>query len=313
MVPVELFHWILFNSVIFFLLAFDLWLFYRNPHSIKFKEAIITSLCWIALAFCFNGWLYYRFGSEHALNFLTGYLLEESLSVDNLFIFLLVFSHFKVPDDCKHRVLFYGVLGAIVMRGLLIWGGIAMVEHFTWTFYLFGLFLIYTGLRMAFAKENKLKIEENRLYRLVHSTIGVTPDYHGQSFFVKIGEKWTATPLFLVVLLIELADLVFALDSIPAILGITTDPFIVYTSNVFAILGLRSLFFVLEGMMKRFYLLHYALSIILVFIGVKMLLASVFHIPTILALGVLVTLLVLAVIGSYLWPLENGENSKNHR
>ncbi|MCE2983324.1 MAG: TerC family protein [Parachlamydia sp.] len=308
MVPVDLFHWVIFNAVIFCLLGFDLWLFYRNPHSIKFKEAIITSIGWIFLALCFNVWLYFSFGSDPALKFLTGYLLEKSLSVDNLFIFLLVFSHFKVPDDCKHRVLFYGVLGAIIMRGLLIWAGVALVSNFAWTFYFFGLFLIYTGFKMAFSKEIDLKMEENRMYRLIKSTIGITPDYRGQAFFVKIDERWVATPLFLVVMLIEMADLVFALDSIPAILGITTDPFIVYTSNVFAILGLRSLFFVLEGMMKRFYLLHYALSFILVFIGIKMLSANIYHIPTPVALGILVSTLALAVIFSYIYPLNNEED-----
>ncbi|CUI16162.1 TerC family membrane protein [Candidatus Protochlamydia naegleriophila] len=305
------YHWLVFNSIILILLGLDLWHFYYKPHSIKFKEAILTSIAWIALAFLFNGWLYYQFGSQTALNFLTGYLLEKSLSVDNLFIFLLVFSHFKVPDDCKHRVLFYGVLGALIMRGLLIWGGISLIHHFEWAFYLFGIFLIYTGIKMALSKEIDLKIEENRIYRFIQSRIGITSGYHGQAFLVKEGTKWVATPLLLVVILIEMADLVFALDSIPAILGITTDPFIVYTSNVLAILGLRSLFFVLEGLMQRFYLLHYALAFILVFIGFKMLLESVITIPTFVALGILLSMLALAVVGSFLFPSVAKEGEQN--
>ncbi|WP_042280416.1 TerC/Alx family metal homeostasis membrane protein [Candidatus Protochlamydia sp. R18] len=306
-------HWIFFNVFILLLLALDLYHFYYKPHSIKFKEAVLTSVGWVAIAFLFNAWLYYHFGSETAINFFTGYLLEKSLSVDNLFIFLLIFTHFKVPDDCKHRVLFYGVLGAILMRGLLIWGGVSLVQRFDWTFYLFGLFLIYTGIKMGLSKEINLKLEENRIYLFLKKMIGMTSDYHTQSFFVKIGGKWIATPLFLVVLLIEFADLVFAIDSIPAILGITTDPFIVYTSNVLAILGLRSLFFVLEGMMQRFYLLHYALAFILTFIGFKMLLANLFHIPTFIALGILLLALLCAVIGSFLFPISQAESKQNEK
>ncbi|SPJ31831.1 TerC/Alx family metal homeostasis membrane protein [Candidatus Protochlamydia amoebophila] len=306
-------HWIFFNVFILLLLALDLYHFYYKPHSIKFKEAVLTSVGWVAIAFLFNAWLYYHFGSETAINFFTGYLLEKSLSVDNLFIFLLIFTHFKVPDDCKHRVLFYGVLGAILMRGLLIWGGVSLVQQFDWMFYLFGLFLIYTGIKMGLSKEINLKLEENRIYLFLKKMIGMTSDYHAQSFFVKIGGKWIATPLFLVVLLIEFADLVFAIDSIPAILGITTDPFIVYTSNVLAILGLRSLFFVLEGMMQRFYLLHYALAFILTFIGFKMLLANLFHIPTFIALGILLLALLCAVIGSFLFPISQLESKQNEK
>ncbi|MBS4163699.1 putative membrane protein [Candidatus Protochlamydia amoebophila] len=306
-------HWIFFNVFILLLLALDLYHFYYKPHSIKFKEAVLTSVGWVAIAFLFNAWLYYHFGSETAINFFTGYLLEKSLSVDNLFIFLLLFTHFKVPDDCKHRVLFYGVLGAIFMRGLLIWGGVSLVQQFDWMFYLFGLFLIYTGIKMGLSKEINLKLEENRIYLFLKKTIGMTSDYHAQSFFVKIDGKWIATPLFLVVLLIEFADLVFAIDSIPAILGITTDPFIVYTSNVLAILGLRSLFFVLEGMMQRFYLLHYALAFILTFIGFKMLLANLFHIPTFIALGILLLALLCAVIGSFLFPISQAESKQNEK
>jgi tellurite resistance protein TerC len=254
------------------------------------------------LAFAFNIWIYFAFGSEPALAFLTGYLLEKSLSVDNLFIFLLLFSHFKVPDQAKHQVLFYGILGAIIMRGLLIWGGIALVQHFNWIFIFFGLFLIVTGIRLAFKHEDEEEVEHSVVYRWLQKHMRFTPHYHGEAFFIHQNGRWIATPLFSVLLLIETTDLIFALDSVPAILGITTDPFIVYTSNIFAILGLRSLFFALEGVMKSFYLLHYALAFILVFIGCKMVLADLIHVPTWVTLVILLSALTTAVIGSRVWP-----------
>ncbi|WP_079989435.1 TerC/Alx family metal homeostasis membrane protein [Candidatus Protochlamydia phocaeensis] len=308
---VETWHWIGFNFVIFLILGFDLWHAYVKPHAISFKEALLTSAAWIALALLFNVWLYFAFGPDPALTFLTGYLLEKSLSVDNLFIFLLLFSHFNVPDRSKHKVLFYGVLGAIIMRGLLIWGGIALVQHFDWIFYVFGAFLIITGIRLAFKEEKEVEFEKNFAYRVLQSWIPLTSQFHGQRFFVKQNQKWLATPLLLVLVLIELADLVFAIDSIPAILGITTEPFIVYTSNILAILGLRALFFVLESLMNRFYLLHYALALILGFIGCKMLLHDVVEIPTLLTLGIVILLLSLAALGSFLFPLSAEPSQKD--
>lgn len=303
------FHWISFNVLIILLIGFDLWRFYRHPHSITVKEALLTASFWILLAFIFNGWIYFAFGAGPALDFLTGYLLEESLSIDNLFIFLLIFSHFKVPETAKHQVLFYGVLGAIVMRALLIWVGIELVNHFDWIFIVFGLFLIFTGIHLAFKKESEEEVEKSYSYRLLQKCIPLT-GYQGNAFFVKVNEQWMATPLLAVLILIEVTDLIFALDSVPAILGITTEPFIVYTSNIFAILGLRSIFFALEGIMKIFHLLHYALAFILIFIGTKMMLIEVIHIPTWVTLTLLVCTLTAAVIGSLLYPAESTEKNQ---
>lgn len=296
-------HWFWFNVGILLLLWIDLWHFNRRPHHIEIKEALLLSSGWILIAFLFNIWIYYRFGQEPALNFLTGYLLEKSLSIDNLFIFLLIFSYFQVPPEAKHRVLFFGILGAIVMRALLIWAGIFLVSYFHWIFYLFGLFLIYTGIRLWVKKEEEQITQENNLiYRIVATWIPLTSTYHGQSFFVKIDQKWVGTPLLLVLLIIETTDLIFALDSVPAILGITTDAFIVYTSNIFAILGLRSLFFALENLMSKFYLLHYALAVILAFIGVKMLLIDVIEIPTMVTLILLLVMISSSVLLSLVYP-----------
>ncbi|MDP1881238.1 MAG: TerC/Alx family metal homeostasis membrane protein, partial [Parachlamydiaceae bacterium] len=274
------YHWFTFLSLIAVIITYDLWRFYRSPHIISMREAIYTSIGWIFLAFAFNGWILYRFGYEHALDFFTGYLLEKSLSVDNLFVFLLLFSYFKVPEKAKHQVLFYGVLGAIVMRALLIWGGLALIENFNWMFIVFGVFLIFTGFKLIKKQEKEIILEERFLYRTLKKYIPFTPHFHESFFFIKEKGKWIATPLFILLIMIELTDLIFALDSIPAILGITTEPFIVFTSNIFAILGLRALFFVLEGFMQSFYLLHYALAFILIYIGCKMMLIYWIHIPT---------------------------------
>lgn len=294
---ITLYHWIAFNLIIFTLLGIDLWRSYRNPHPIEIKEAVITSCGWIFLAFLFNGWIYLTLGSGAALDFLTGYLIEKSLSIDNLFIFILIFAHFKVPDRSKHQVLFYGVLGAIVMRALLIWAGIELVQHFEWIFLLFGLFLILAGIRLAIKRESEEELEESFTYRLLKKAIPFTT-YHGKAFFVKQKGQWLATPLFAALILIEISDLIFALDSVPAIFGITTDPFIVYTSNIFAILGLRSLYFVLEEMIKAFHLLHYALAFILIFIGTKMMIADFVKIPTWVTFLVLIGSLTIAMIAS---------------
>lgn len=298
MVDVTLYHWIGFNAIVILILGLDLWRSTRNPHPIRIKEALTLSAGWITLALLFNGWIYTAFGFQPALDFLTGYLLEKSLSVDNIFIFLMIFAHFKVPDQAKHKVLFYGVLGAILLRALLIWGGIALVQHFEWIFIVFGLFLIITGVRLAFQTEKEELVEEGIFYRWLRKKLPFTDTYAGDRFIVQIGGRWAVTPLFAVLLLIETTDLIFALDSVPAILGITTDPFIVYTSNIFAILGLRSLFFALEGMMKAFYLLHYALAFILVFIGIKMMFNQMLHIPTWMTLAVLLISLMAAIVGS---------------
>lgn len=305
--PVTLYHWIGFNLIILLLLGIDLWRFFRHPHPIGMKEALLTSAAWISLAFAFNMWIYFAFGPQPALNFLTGYLLEESLSIDNLFIFLLLFDRFNVPENAKHQVLFYGVLGAIFMRALLIWGGIALVQHFEWIFIVFGIFLIITGIRLALNNEKEEESEESIIYAWLKKWIPFTDTYQGNAFVVRQKSGWKATPLLAVLILIETTDLIFALDSVPAILGITTDPFIVYTSNIFAILGLRALFFVLESIMKAFYLLHYALAFILTFIGFKMIFAHYIHVPTWITLLVLLSSIALAIGASYLFPFSEKE------
>lgn len=300
---VTFYHWLTVNVLICFLLGIDLWRFVRHPHPIGIKEAVLTSGGWISLAFLFNIWIYFTFGSQPALDFLTGYLLEESLSVDNLFIFLLLFAHFKVPETAKHQVLFYGVIGAIVMRALLIWGGITLIQHFDWIFIVFGIFLIITGIRLAFNTEQEEEVEESIFYNFLKKWLPLTDGYRGNAFIVQQNGRWMATPLLAVTILIEATDLIFALDSVPAILGITTEPFIVYTSNIFAILGLRSLFFALEGLMKAFYLLHYALAFILIFIGFKMVAADFLHVPTWMTLIILLSSITLAVVAS-LWNVR---------
>jgi tellurite resistance protein TerC len=302
--PVTLYHWIAANLIILFFLGIELWRFCRHPHSIGVKEALISSASWIFLALLFNLWIYLTFGPQPALDFLTGYIVEKSLSVDNLFIFLLLFAHFQVPETAKHQVLFYGVIGAILMRALLIWGGIALITHFAWIFIVFGIFLIITGIRLAFNTAKEEKVEENIIYNWLKKWLPLTNDYKENEFIIWQNERWIATPLLAVLILIETTDLIFALDSVPAILGITTEPFIVYTSNIFAILGLRSLFFALEGMMKAFYLLHYALAFILIFIGCKMMVANFFHIPTWITLMILLISLTLAVGASLLYPRQ---------
>lgn len=304
---VEPIHWIIFNLCILFLLGLDLWRSYTTPHATSMKEALWTSIAWVSLAFLFNVWIYYSYGSDPALKFLTGYILEKSLSVDNLFVFLLIFSHFKVPDISKRQVLFYGVLGAIIMRALLIWAGIGLVSHFQWILEVFAIFLIFIGLKLLFTKEQKIDFERNKLYRWLSGWINISQSYQGQKFFYKDQNKWVATPLFIVLIMIESIDLLFALDSVPAVLGITTDPFIVYTSNIFAILGLRSLFFLLEGLMKLFYLLHYAVAVILILIGCKMIADNFIKIPITNTLGIMLFILIAALIGSFLFPQKAPE------
>lgn len=291
-------HWIGFNLLVGFLLVIDLWRAGSISTRPSLTHSLLVTLGWFLAAMAFNGWIYLAFGPLPALNFLTGYLLEESLSVDNLFVFLLIFTHFRVPETAKHHVLFYGVLGAIFMRGLLIWLGIVLVKKVAWVFYPLGLFLMYTGFQLLRHKEKEADLEKSFIYRFTKRCIPSTPHYHAHRFFVRHGHQWVATPLLLVLVLIEFTDLIFALDSVPAILGITTDPYIVYTSNIFAILGLRSLFFVLEGIINHFKYIHEAVALILVFIGMKMLLEGLVFIPTWTTLLVIIFLLIGAVLAS---------------
>lgn len=296
----ELIPWFIFGAAVLGLLALDLGVFHRKSHEIKIKEALVWSAVWISLALAFNAFVYFTRGSAPATEFLAGYLIEEALSVDNLFVFLLIFSYFRVPSIVQHKVLFWGILGALVMRALFIVAGISLIEKFHWIIYVFGAFLIYTGIRMVTEQGKEIHPERNPVLRLFRRLMPVTETYVEDRFFVTKGARRFATPLFIVLLMVETTDLIFAVDSIPAILAITRDPFIVYTSNVFAILGLRSLFFALAGLMKLFRYLNYGLCFILVFVGLKMLAAEFFNIPVVVALGVIIAILGVSILASVL-------------
>jgi tellurite resistance protein TerC len=290
--------WIGFNGFVLAMLALDLGVFHRKAHTISLKEALIWSVVWITLAMLFNAGLYFLQGPDPALQFFTGYLIEKSLSVDNIFVFVLIFTSFNVPPASQHRVLFWGILGALIMRGILIAVGVVLLEAFHWIIYVFGAFLVFTGIRMALHKEVEVHPERNPLLKLVRRVFPVTADYDHDRLMVRQAGRWMATPLLLVLFVVESTDLIFAVDSIPAVLAVSRDPFIVYTSNVFAILGLRSLYFVFANIVDKFYYLKLGLSVILTYVGVKMLLADVYPIPTALSLGVIALVLAIAVLAS---------------
>jgi TerC family integral membrane protein len=315
--------WVGFNLFVLAMLALDLGVFHRKSHAVSTREAIIWSIVWISLALLFNGAIYLFWqqlrpdspasNSEAALQFLTGYLIEKALSVDNIFVFVLIFSYFRVPAAYQHRVLFWGILGALVMRGTMILAGAALIKQFHWIIYVFGAFLIFTGIRMAFHKNEELHPEDNPLVKLVKRLVPVTKDYQGDRFFVREAGRLLATPLLIVLVVVESTDLIFAVDSIPAIFAVTEDPFIVYTSNVFAILGLRSLYFLLAGVIDKFHYLKLGLSVVLVFVGVKMLLTdTAFKIPIGASLGI-IALILTAAIGASLVRMRRLErHSSDH-
>jgi len=298
----ELWMWIGFNVFVLAMLALDLGVFHRKAHEVKIKEALIWSGVWIALALVFNYGLYLWRGPQTALEFLTGYLIEKSLSVDNIFVFIMIFAYFKVPAVYQHKILFWGILGALVMRAIFIATGVTLIEKFHWVIYVFGAFLIITGIKMAVQKDKEIHPEKNPVLKLFRRFMPVSTQYVGDKFFIKQQGRRFATPLFVVLLLIETTDVIFAVDSIPAILAITTDPFIVYTSNVFAILGLRALYFALAGIMQLFHYLAYGLSAILVFVGAKMMLVDFYKLPIGIALGVVAGILTLSIAASLLYP-----------
>jgi tellurite resistance protein TerC len=304
----HLWLWVGFNVFVLGMLALDLGVFHRKAHEVSIREAATWSGVWIALALAFNFAIYRFMGADAGLEFLTGYLIEKALSVDNIFVFVLVFSYFRVPARYQHRVLFWGILGALVMRGLMIAAGAALIARFHWVIYLFGAFLVFTGIRMATQSEHAIEPESNPVVRLVRRLMPVTNQYHGQHFFVKEAGRWVATPLFVVLAFVETTDLIFAVDSIPAIFAVTTDPFLVYTSNVFAILGLRALYFLLAGVIHRFHFLKLGLAAVLVFVGAKMLLADVYKVPIGLSLGVIALILATAIAASLLFPREAAEH-----
>ena len=305
--PEQTYWWIGFHIFIFLMLALDLGVFHRKSHTVTMREALSWSAVWICLAFAFNVGIYFTRGYDAGLEFLAGYLLEESLSVDNLFIFLLVFSYFKVPADYQHKVLFWGIIGALIMRALFIGIGAVLIAQFHYILYLFGIFLVITGIRMAFDKGEEVNPENNILVKLFRRFFPVSDKYHGSRFFINDEGVQKATLLFIVLLIVEATDILFAVDSIPAVFAVTQDPFIVYTSNIFAILGLRSLYFALAGIMNLFHYLKFGLSIILTFIGVKMLIMDVYKIPIAAALGFVVFVLVASVVASKIWPQEESE------
>jgi tellurite resistance protein TerC len=294
--------WVGFHLVIFAVLAFDLGVINKNAHKITLKEALIWSGAWILLALIFNGFIFFEFGRTKALEFLTGYLIEYSLSVDNIFVFILIFTYFAVKPQYQHKILFWGILGALIMRGLFIFAGVTLINRFHWVVLIFGGFLVYSGIRMLFQKETaSVSPEKNGLVRLFRKFLPVTEMLHEDKLVVKLDRKFYATPLFLVLLVIESTDLIFAVDSIPAILAISKDSFIVYTSNIFAILGLRSLYFAVSGIMGFFRFLKIGLALVLSFVGIKML-ASYFHfeIPIVISLAIIVSILIVSIVASVL-------------
>lgn len=299
----QLWIWIGFNLFVLGMLALDLGVFHRKSHVVTLRESILWTVVWVTLAMVFNAGVWHFLGSQKALEFLTGYLIEKSLSVDNVFVFALLFSYFAVPAKYQHKVLFYGILGALVMRAAMIGAGTALITHFSWIIYLFGGFLILTGIKMVLKEEEEIHPERNPVVRWFKRVFPVTPDYRDDRFFVREGGIRMATPLFVVLILVEITDLIFAVDSIPAIFAVTLDPFIVYTSNVFAILGLRSLYFALAGVMDKFHYLKIGLGVILAFVGVKMLLAHTeYKIDTLISLGIVAGILTVSVVASLLRP-----------
>jgi tellurite resistance protein TerC len=297
--------WAGFILFILVLLALDLLVFHRKAHEIKLKEALIWSGVWVILALAFNVGIYLLQGRQQALEFLAGYLVERSLSMDNIFVFLIIFSYFKVPQKFQHEVLFWGILGALIMRAAFIAGGITLINQFHWIIYAFGAFLIFAGFKMAFGKEKEIHPEKSLTLRLFRRIMPVTQDYQNGRFFIKTAGRWFATPLFVVLLIVETTDVIFAFDSIPAVIAITRNLFIVYTSNVFAILGLRALYFALAGIMKFFHYLNYGLAVILVFVGIKMLIADVYKIPTEVSLAVIALILLISIFASIRWPKKS--------
>lgn len=300
----ELIPWIGFIVLVIAMLALDLGILNRKAHEIKMREAIIWSIVWTLVAVAFNIWVYYTRGSKAGLDFLTGYILERSLSLDNLFVFLMIFTYFKVDGKFQHRVLFWGIIGALVFRALFIGSGIALIRMFHWTLYIMGAFLIYTGVKMAFAEDEGIDPDRNPVIRLCSRYLPMTKAYDGGKFFTRVDGRLFATPMFMVLLLVETSDIVFAFDSVPAILAITLDPYIVFTSNVMAILGMRALYFALAALYKIFHYLQVGLSIVLVLIGVKMLAADFVHLPVWLTLTLVLVLVTASIIASLIWPPE---------
>ncbi len=296
-----LLFWILFNLFVFAMLALDLGVFNRRAHSVTFREALSWSGMWVALATIFAVIVYFWHGRAASLEFATGYLIELSLSIDNLFVFLVIFRYFRVPGELQHRVLFWGILGALITRGIFILAGVSLIQRFHWLIYCFGALLVYSGIKLLRQGDEEVNPETNPLLKLFRKWMPVTEDYVGEKFWVRQPGLY-ATPLVVVLLVVETTDIVFAVDSIPAVLAITLNAFIVYTSNVFAILGLRSMYFAVSGMMEWFEYLHYGLSVVLILIGAKMLVSHYIEVPTVVALATVAGVIAVSVVASVVWP-----------
>ncbi len=302
-----IYFWVLFNLFALGMLVLDLMVFHRRGHSVRPREAIAWSALWVALAMAFAGLVFFWQGRQVALEFVTGYVLELSLSVDNLFIFLLIFRYFSVPEPHQHRVLFWGIVGALLMRGCFIFAGVGLIARFHWIVYVLGALLIYSGIRLGFAGEHQVDPAKNPAVKAMRRFLPVTDDYRGGSFVVR---RWKgnpglyATPLLVVLVVIETTDLIFAVDSIPAVLAVTLNAFIIYTSNVFAIIGLRSMYFAVSGLMKVFRFLHTGLALVLVLVGVKMIVADYFAVPTLVTLGVIAAVLAISIAASVMHPAK---------
>jgi TerC family integral membrane protein len=295
-------QWGFFLALILAMLALDLGVIHRKEHKVELREALLWSVVWTVIAMIFNLWIYARFGAKPGLEFLTGYIIERSLSFDNLFVFVVIFNYFAVAAEYQHRVLFWGIVGALFSRGLFIGMGTALLARFEWLIFLFGAFLVYTGIKILREKETEVHPEKNPVLKLFQRFVPLTAEYHGKRFFIRQEGRTLATPLMLVLVVVEATDVVFAVDSIPAVFGVTRDPFIVFTSNIFAILGLRALYFLLAGLMNKFHYLSYGLGIVLAFVGVKMLAHDWYDIPIELSLGIVLAVLAAAIVISLLRP-----------
>jgi tellurite resistance protein TerC len=312
-VPEQSWLWIGFITFVLVMLALDLGVFHRKAHEVSLKESLVWSAVWIALALLFNVGIWFWQGGQAGMEFLSGYLIERALSVDNIFVFVLIFSYFQVPRLYQHKVLFWGILTALIMRAVFIVAGITLLEHFHWLIYVFGAFLVFTGIKMVFSRDQEIHPDRNPVLKFFRRVVPVTENYEGGAFFVTRGGRRWATPLVVALLFVEVTDVIFAVDSIPAILAITQDPFIVYSSNMFAILGMRALYFALAGIMRLFHYLHYGLAAILVFVGVKMALLDVYKIPTVVSLGMITAIILASVVFSLLFPAAKSKGKGAHR
>jgi tellurite resistance protein TerC len=306
---VEWWAWAAVIAFIVGMLLIDLLVFHRNAHTVSTRESATWSIVWVAISLAFGGVIWLTMGATEAGEYVGGYLIEKSLSVDNIFVFALIFGFFAVPAELQHRVLFWGVFGALVFRAIFIALGSALLTNFHWTIYVFGAFLVFTGLRMAFHKDNEIHPEHNPVLKLLRRAMPMTNDYHGQHFVVKQAAKWVATPLLAVLVVVETTDIIFAVDSIPAIFAVTDNAFLVFTSNAFAILGLRALYFLLAGMIGRFTYLKIGLAAVLVFVGAKMLLTDVWHIPIYASLLAIVVMLGISVLVSLRVPTATSSST----